>query len=176
MWSTGWQQFEQVKGYEGLYTVSEIGMVFSLRRGKFLRGGCFPNGYKFVCLRKDGKNKNLLIHRLVAEAFIPNPKNLPCVNHKDGNKQNNNVENLEWCTQGENLKHAVEIGLIESQCKIRRKVKMIDLKHEQTFDFSTMVECCEFFGFRKCWLGNYIKRHGNPCRYGEFEIHVSERA
>lgn len=111
--------FKPIKGYEGLYEVNEFGEVYSCERTasdgrhlqrKKLKGGSFSNGYKFVCLRKDGLNRNHSIHRLVAEAFIPNPLNLSDVNHKDGNKQNNCVENLEWCSRSENLAHAVKIG------------------------------------------------------------------
>lgn len=94
-------------GYEGLYEVSDDGKFYSCERyttdGKHLKrkemkGGKFSNGYEFVCLRKDGVNHNCLKHRLIADAFIPNEYNLPVVNHKDGNRNNNNVENLEWCT------------------------------------------------------------------------------
>lgn len=63
-------------------------------------------GYLFVCAKENGRRKNLLIHRLVAEAFIPNPENKPEVNHIDGNPHNNRVDNLEWVTSSENRKHA----------------------------------------------------------------------
>ena len=149
--------FKAVKEYEGLYEVNELGEVYSCERiasdgrpiqRKQLKGGHFSNTYRFVCLRKDGVNKNHSVHRLVAEAFIPNPNNLPEVNHKDGNKQNNCVDNLEWCTRSENLKHAVEIGLIESQCKIRRKVT-VTFEGNKQIVFPSMKDCAEFFGFKK---------------------------
>lgn len=69
-------------------------------------------GYRHVILNR--KNKN--VHRVIAETFIPNPNNLPCVNHKDGNKLNNQVTNLEWCTYSENTTHAYRIGLEQIQC------------------------------------------------------------
>lgn len=119
------------------------------------------------------KSKTFSRHRLVAKYFLPNPDNLPVVNHKDGNRHNNTVENLEWCTQHENLEHAVKIGLMPSQCKIRRKVTV---KYgEKITIFETMSDCAEFFGFKKGWLQNRIRKHGCTFKYGEYEIKVHER-
>lgn len=89
---------KDVIGYEGLYQVTSCGKVWSYRSKKFLKPRRKKNGYLQVNLCKDGKQKNYLIHRLVAEAYLPNPNNLPCVNHKDENKENNALQNLEWCT------------------------------------------------------------------------------
>lgn len=98
----------EVKGYEGLYAVDSYGNVYSLKNNTPLKTFKY-NGkqpYHYVGLCKNGKKKNCFIHRLVAQAFIPNPDNLPQVNHKDGNVHNNNVNNLEWVTNSENTKHA----------------------------------------------------------------------
>ena len=89
---------KDIKGYEGLYAITPEGEVWSYRRKKFLVPRKGRNGYLQAGLWKNGKGKNHYIHRLVSEAFIPNPENLPQVNHKDENKENNSVENLEWCT------------------------------------------------------------------------------
>ena len=173
---------KSVIGYEGLYEVTSDGDIFSVDRytkdGKHLKrkkikGGKFSNGYEFVCLRKDGVNHNCLKHRIIAESFIPNPNNLPIVNHIDGDKQNNNVNNLEWRTQGYNLKHAIQIGLVESQCKIRRKVKV--KKDDLEIVFNTMKDCAEFFGFKKGWLQGYVRKYGLDFSYNGYEIKVSER-
>lgn len=96
-----------VKDYEGLYEDSNMGRVKSLKFGKerVLRAAKQSNGYLFVTLCKDGKKKNHLVHRLVATSFIPNPHNLPQVNHKDYNPLNNRVENLEFCDAKYNINY-----------------------------------------------------------------------
>lgn len=91
------EEWKNVIGYEGLYEVSNIGNVRNVRRNTLLRLSK-TKGYIQVYLYKNGVKTGLKVHRLVAEAFIPNPDNLPQVNHKDENKMNNRVENLEWCT------------------------------------------------------------------------------
>lgn len=88
--------WKDIEGYEGLYQVSNEGMVKSLRNNKILKPSNLEK-YPIVIFSVDGKRFGKHVHRLVAEAFIPNPQNLPCVNHKDENKTNNKVENLEWC-------------------------------------------------------------------------------
>lgn len=173
-----------IKGYEGKYEISDDGIVYSLKRksrngktigGRVLKGGIYPNGYGFVILTDDWRNESRhLVHRLVATAFIPNPHKLPCVNHKDGNKRNNNVENLEWCTHLDNVRHAIRTGLIKNVCKIERAVE-ITLPEGDSVYLDTMKDACSFFGFTKCWLGNYIRKNGNPCTYKGHTIRVNER-
>jgi hypothetical protein len=103
-----------VKGYEGYYEVDQFGRVYSIDRvvsvedngrqyrkpigGKQMKQGMHSKGYKIVSLTKDGKTKTVFVHRIVAEAFISNENKLPMVNHKDEDKTNNFVDNLEWCT------------------------------------------------------------------------------
>lgn len=98
------------------YLVSPQGDVFSLhdRRVIQLRPGTKPGGYRFVGIRCAEGLRYRMVHRLIAVTFIPNPDNLPEVNHKDGIKNNNSVINLEWCTSGQNHSHAVAIGLIKT--------------------------------------------------------------
>lgn len=97
------EEWKDIPGYEGLYQISNFGRVKSLfdnngkRRDHILSGGNDADGYRLVLLYKDKKRRTKKVHRLVAEAFIPNPNNYPQVNHKDENKSNNNVCNLEWC-------------------------------------------------------------------------------
>lgn len=97
--------WKDIDGFEGLYQVSIWGNVRG--RNGILAPYVTEKGYLKVGLFKDGKNHKKRIHRLVAEAFIPNPHNLPQVNHKDGNPKNNSVTNLEWCTNQENTDHAM---------------------------------------------------------------------
>ena len=110
--------WKEIKGYEGLYEVSSLGKVRSLDRtvlykngqihihkGKLLVPGVSKLGYMQVCLCRNGEMKHPLIHRLVAETFLPNPENLPQINHKDENPSNNVLENLEWCSVEYNINY-----------------------------------------------------------------------
>ncbi len=100
--------------FGGEYSVTSDGKVYSLKHGKKeLKGGrcCKGGKYIYVTIFQNGKGKNYSIHRLVAQAFIPNPNSLPQVNHIDGNSLNNNVSNLEWVTNSENQIHAYRTGL-----------------------------------------------------------------
>lgn len=96
------ENWKPVAGYEGLYEVSDMGRVRSLVTNRVLKPGYNNCGYIQVLLCKSGHRKNALIHRLVANAFVPNPDMKPCVNHLDENKKNNVASNLEWCTYKEN--------------------------------------------------------------------------
>ena len=107
--------WKDIKGYEGLYQVSNLGNVKSLKTNKNLYSSN-AKGYRRVGLFK-GKRKGYSIHRLVAQAFIPNPENKPCVNHKDCNRANNNVNNLEWCTHKENNNYKTH--------KLRTRISML---------------------------------------------------
>ena len=94
-----------IENYENLYQISNLGRVYSLISGKFLKPQKDKDNYRQVVLCKNGKKKTYKIHRLVASAFIPNPLHLPQVNHKDENKTNNRVSNLEWMSHKENMNY-----------------------------------------------------------------------
>lgn len=104
------EQWKQVIGYEGLYEVSNYGNVRNANSGHVLSQSNTTTGYKKVELYKNGR-KSLKVHRLVAFAFINNVDGKPYINHKNGNKADNRVENLEWSTQKENVNHAICTGL-----------------------------------------------------------------
>ena len=97
------------------YAATVDGRIYSLYSHKFLSDNKKLGEYKTVTLCEDGIRREKTVHRLIAEAFIPNPDKLPVVNHIDGNKHNNKVSNLEWCTHKDNVKHAMEIGLMRSE-------------------------------------------------------------
>lgn len=112
--------WKDVVGYEGLYKVSNKGRVKSVKRTtpqqksldeKILSAHLDKDGYPQIALCKEGKIVTRKIHRVELIAFVPNVFNKPCINHKDGVKWNNELENLEWCTISENTKHSYEIGL-----------------------------------------------------------------
>lgn len=133
------EEWKDIEGYEGLYQVSE-GEVKSLNYNKTKKERVLKKsivgGYYTVNLHKDGVMKTYYVHKLVAEAFIPNPDNLPCINHKDENKLNNSVSNLEWCT----VKYNTNYGT----CIERRKEKITGEKHylygkHHTQEFKDMV-------------------------------------
>lgn len=106
------EEWKPIDGYEG-YLISNLGRVKSLKRGRemILEPIRDAHGYLRVNLYKDGVRHLLKIHRLMATTFINNPDGLPQVNHKDGNKENNSVENLEWVTESQNTQHAWDNGL-----------------------------------------------------------------
>lgn len=156
--------WKDIKGYEGLYKINNLGQVRSFhnyRIGKInILKPRLKRGYYTVGLRKNGKRKWIGIHRLVAQAFIPNPNNYPCVNHKDENKINNIVENLEWCTIKYNNCYGTRIE------KIRRKTGKIVLQYDLEGNFikeySNMGEACK---------ENNIKSRSNihECCYGKYK-------
>lgn len=111
-------------GYENIYEVSSYGRIKSIKfsKIKYIKPKQNHGGYLEVLLyNKDGKRKTARVHRLVAEAFVPNPKNLPEVNHIDGDKTNNYINNLEWTSRSRNQKHAYKTGLMGSTTTIKNR-------------------------------------------------------
>lgn len=121
------------------YLISNLGRCFSLKSRKIIKPNYNhnirgvernPKGYQFYSFIIKGKRKPYYVHRLVAEYFIDNPKSLPYVNHIDGNKSNNVVTNLEWCTPSQNIRHAYDNGFIDNE-KRMKLIAIIDPKTGQ---------------------------------------------
>ncbi len=168
-------EWKDIEGFEGLYKVNRNGDVLSLvgwngkqyiNRERILKPTLTTTGYQKVDLKRDGKRKSLKLHRIVAMAFIPNPNNYPIINHIDGNPLNNSIENLEWCTQKHNCKHAYDTGLrkrklneanvVEEYCK---SDKTSATKVARRFNATTSSVC-------RVLKQNNIAITRNPSKYG----------
>lgn len=144
------EEWKDIKGYEGLYQVSNLGRVRSLDRvinhpityNQFIKGKIIVpqqrGNYKKVDLCKDGKICQKSVHRIVAEAFVDNPNNLPIVNHKDENPSNNRADNLEWCTYQYNVLYGN--SRLKSSQKKNKAVLQIDLKTDEVIKEFTSIK------------------------------------
>lgn len=145
------EEWKDIKGYEGLYQISSFGNARSLRfnRIKVLKPGHSQNYFTYE-FSVNHISEVKTAHRLVAEAFIPNPNNYSCINHIDGNKQNNHVENLEWCTASENVKHAYDTGLAAKHATRQNQPnqKGVLEVNTNTFYFS-IRECARQLGIKR---------------------------
>lgn len=129
-----WKQIESFN-----YEINELGQVRNTKRNKILSANN-SGEYSSVNLSVNGKIKTRRIHRLLAIAFIPNPLNLPCINHKDGNKYNNALNNLEWCTQKHNLEHALKTGLRNSSKGTSRPAGNVKLTEIEVLEIRKLKE------------------------------------
>jgi hypothetical protein len=150
-----------VEGYEGYYEVDQFGRIYSVDRvisvndngrqydkplkAKQMKQTMHSKGYKTVSLTKDGKTKGMFVHRIVAEAFIPNEENLPMVNHKDEDKTNNFVENLEWCAASYNRTYG---NAVEKHAKKLRGKKHTE-EHKAKISMSMKKHFCSYGERRK---------------------------
>ena len=147
--------WKDIYGYEGRYLVSNIGRIKSIRKGKetIIALHSDSDGYLITHLSKDGKRKNVRVHRVVAEAFIHNPCNLPQINHKDEDKTNNAVWNLEWCDCAYNINYGarnreVSVKLQKQVTQssggkiIKRWGSLSEIGSSLGFDISNISKCC----------------------------------
>lgn len=118
------EKIKFIRSYEGLYSITSLGRVWSHRRKKWLKPALQTNGYEQVTLWIKGKEVSFTIHKLVAGAFITNPHNKPHINHKNGDKMDSRALNLEWVTPRENSQHACDMGL-NSHYKLSGKDKLL---------------------------------------------------
>lgn len=119
-----------------------------LVQGRVLKQQCNRDNYLFVNFRLNGKQVNRLVHRIIAEAFIPNPDNLPQVNHKDCNRKNNNVLNLEWCDNSYNVRYREKYGVSQTET-LGHPVYVINLKTQESLRFESQSEAGRELGVRQ---------------------------
>jgi hypothetical protein len=169
-----------VVGYEGIYEVSNNGLVRT-KTGKttvrkdgtirtwqqrVLKQRVDDENFHRVNLWKDGKPKTFLVHRLVAEAFIPMVDGKDYVNHKDGDRYNNNVSNLEWCNHEENNNHAFDNNLINTgHC-----IKLVDIESGKEFTFRSKSKASEFLGRNQKFISNSLNKGKNEVDGYKIEI------
>ena len=154
--------WKDVKGFDGIYQVSNLGNIRSV---KLMKPRPIWNGYMQISFYKDGIEYHRLVHRVVAEAFLENSENLPQVNHKDENKKNNRADNLEWCTRNYNKNYGT--GNKRSAEKRSKRVlqftldwelieehpSLISIERNLGYDHSTIAKCCnrkkaQAYGYR----------------------------
>lgn len=169
--------WNDVVGYEGLYQISNLGRVkasartFADKNGrvsrlkeKILKQSISNTGYYYVSLRKDNAAITTNVHRLIAEAFIPNPEKKRCVNHIDGDKTNNAIQNLEWVTHKENMQHASGANLLKyGSSRVNAKlneeqVRFIRANSKKNGGTMTYIEIAEKFNVSPDIVGNVARR------------------
>lgn len=161
------EEWRDVDGFEGFYQVSNLGNVRSLDRyvsykgigsallkGKKMKLSQSVSGYLYVTLQKDGKFKRFRVHRLVAQAFIPNPNNLSQVNHKDEDKTNNTVENLEWCDATYNCNYGTRNNKII--CKRKKPIIGLNTQGEVVYEFDSAIDARKM-GFDETHIASCCK-------------------
>lgn len=133
--------YKKIPGYDFDYYITTDGRVWTNQRKngieRFMKLVPHKDSYLHVGLYQNGKQKVKRVHRLVAEAFIPNPDNKPYINHIDGNRQNNDVSNLEWCTQAENVWHSIHVLGRWSYSEKQRKSASVQGKKMRKLDMET---------------------------------------
>ena len=182
-------ELRPIKDFENLYAVDMFGEVYGIAKDnangrRILKRKATKskqNGYMYITLKDNGRVKNARVHRIVAEAFIPNPNNYTDVNHIDGNKENNCVWNLEWCTKSQNSKHAVENGLLKPPTNnvngvyINGKNKYVviqNIKSGETVLFTNLRKACEYIGRGHNYIWQHLSK-GEWCFHSrEFKINV----
>lgn len=164
--------WKSIKNYENDYQISNYGRVKSLKnksKHKILKEGYTTKGYPQIVLCKNGNIKTYLIHRLVAETFIPNPNKLKEINHKDENKNNNHVNNLEWCTRIYNMKY----GKVKEKISKSNSIKVAKINKENKIVeiYNSIKEAAQKNGAKECNIVGCCKhrKHYNTCKGYKWE-------
>lgn len=152
------------------YLIYKDGKVFDTIKGKekptFIR-----NGYKCVRLNDGMRDRNEYVHRLLGKAYIPNPLNLPCINHKDGDKLNNSIENLEWCTYSQNIWHRYNCLPTDAQGRRRsgdfgnKPIRCVETSEE----FISIMDCQRKTGIKHTALCEHLKGRNKTCAKKHWE-------
>lgn len=174
-----------VKGFEGYYAVDVFGSIYSIKNnGQIIRkrkNTMNPNGYEYVNLKINGTVKNKRVHRIVADAFIPNPNSYTEVNHIDGDKTNNCVWNLEWCTKSYNSQHALKNGLLIPPSNYKDGVYkngknkfalVIDNVERKHWLFNSFRETTKFLKRGKEFINYHLTKGERIFSSGHYTIYV----
>lgn len=156
-----------IPGYEGLYAATSCGKIWSYKSEKFLKPRNHQDGYLLITLSKQGKATTYVVHRLIAQTYIPNPENKPQVNHKDENKQNNCVNNLEWVTISENVNYGTRSS--RAGKTIGKPVYCVEL--DKTFD--TLTAAAQELGMSAASISRCCK--GRTETYGGYHWQFAQR-
>lgn len=137
-----WRTIEEYPNY----MISNKGRVKSLKYGKerIMKQGKHKDNYCYIMLYKEGKGKKYLVHRLVTQAFISNPQNLPCVNHKDENPQNNHISNLEWCSYTYNINYGTRNEKVGKALSIAHKGRKLTQEHITNHSSSVRISIVQY--------------------------------
>lgn len=156
------------------YYVNKIGEVYSTRMKRKLTPKVNHDGYLRVQIWEKGNVEFVSIHRLIAETFLPNPDNKPFVNHLNGDKQDNRIENLEWCTQKENIAHAWKTGLSHRPLNTAGlKVAQFTKDGEFVRDFPSLMEVERTYGYKHSNI-SYAIRHNSTSHGYRWEVVLNE--
>lgn len=167
--------WKDILGYEGFYKISSDGLVKSVKRDKVLKSHVDTRGYLSLTLHKDGSRKRASIHRLLAEAFIPNKNNYPVINHINGVKTDNRLENIEWCTVQMNSQHAYDHHLKDVANNKPVVAENLDTK-ELLYFISTRSAGRHFKTSGVC-IGNWIRGVRPKSRYAmSFKFSFCEKS
>jgi len=182
----GLDTFRVIEGFPN-YVIDREGNVISLnyndkrgnkRKSQVIKQSINNDGYKIVRLTNEDGYKNLGVHFLVAKTFIPNPDNKETVNHIDGNKENNKVENLEWSTRSEQMYHAYNLGLkeykrtsnISSNIKQAKPVKVTNKDTNETLYFLTCRDCSKYLGYSERWCDKILSSQEGETKNYKIEL------
>lgn len=179
------EEWKDIEGYEGLYQVSSFGRIKSLNYNNTKQEKILQllnnKGYNSICLSKHNIRKTYKVHRLVAEAFIPNSDNKPCIDHINTDKTDNRVENLRWCTHTENMNnpftkekyngsnHHLSKSVLQFSINgdfIRKWDCVMDIKRELNYNNSNIGSCC---------IGRKKSSNGFKWKYYDFELYLESK-